>query len=392
MTTLATPPGPSLLPGLLRRGIVPLLLSLAGGLLAGFAFNQVLDRAIAGRTEASAFALLARVGPDLEAVLASGGDTREAVSRLGRQLSVRTTLIARDGRVLGDSSVAPERIGSLENHANRPEILDASRSGRGVRTRFSSTVGDRLVYAAVRLRGGEVLRLAFPEKDLALWEAPYRRQTLGLSLLAGLLVAALLVRASSRHAGELARVHQAVAAAGRGERPANPGFVSEEAAVVFSALGDLADQTAERAADSRRAAGVSRILFDEAPAGLLVVDPALSLLDANPEALRLLGAGPGPLRPGEHVLELVREKAVAGLLETALEKGRVVAFLTLPPERGGRTLEATAVRVASGARPGQSAAVAILRETASRETRDIERPPGTARDAADNLRDSEESA
>jgi PAS domain-containing protein len=365
MTTLATPSGPSRLAGLLRRGIVPLLVSLAGGLLAGFAFNQVLDRAIAGRTEASAFALLARVGPDLEAVLASGGDTREAIGRLGRQLSLRTTLVARDGRVLGDSSVAPDRIGSLENHANRPEILDASRSGRGVRTRFSSTVGDRLVYAAVRLRGGEVLRLAFPERDLTLWEAPYRHQTLGLSLLAGLLVAALLVHARSRHAAELDRVRDAVAAASRNERPANPGFVSEEASVVFSALGELADHAAEKDAEARRAASVFRALFDEVPAGLLVVDPALSLLDANPEAIRLLGAGPGPLRRGEHVLELVREKAVAGLLEAALEKDRVVAFLTLPPERGGRTLEATAVRVAPGARPGQSAAVAILRETAS---------------------------
>ena len=365
MTTLATPPGRSRLEGLLRRGMVPLLLSLAGGLLAGFAFNQVLDRAIAGRTEASAFALLARVGPDLEAVLASGQDAREAVSRLGRQLSLRTTLIAPDGRVLADSSVEPERVGSLENHANRPEILEASRTGRGVRTRFSSTVGERLVYAAVRLRGGEVLRLAFPEKDLSLWEAPFRSQTLGLSLLAGLLVAALLIRTRSRHAAELGLVHEAVAGAGRGERPPNPGPVSEETAVVFSALGNLADHASERAADLQRAASVSRIVFDEVPAGVVVVDPTLSLLAANPEALRLLGIGSGPLRPGEHVLELVREKAVTGLLEAALETGRATGRITLSPERGGRTLQAIAVRVAPDARPGQPAAVAILRETPS---------------------------
>ena len=365
MTTLPTPPGRSRLEGLLRRGIGPVLLCLAGGLLAGFAFNQVLDRAIAGRTEASAFALLARVGPDLEAVLASGQDTREAISRLGRQLSLRATLVATDGRVLGDSSVAPERVGSLENHANRPEILEAGRTGRGVRKRFSSTVGERLVYAAVRLRGGEVLRFAFPEKDLSLWEAPYRSQTLGLSLLAGLLVAALLVRARSRHAAELGLVRQAVASAGRGERPPNPGSVSEETAVVFSALGDLADRASERAANARLAAEVSRVVFDEVPAGLLVLDSALSLLDANPEALRLLGAGSGAHRPGEHVLELVREKAVTGLLEAALDKGRASGLLTLSTERGGRSLEAVAVRVTPKARPGQPAVVAVLRETPS---------------------------
>ena len=366
MTTLATPPGRFRLEGLLRRGFFPLILSLAGGLLAGFAFNQVLDRAIAGRTETSAFALLARVGPDLEAVLASGQDTGEAIRRLGRQLSLRATLIATDGRVLGDSSVDPQRIGSLENHANRPEVLEAARSGRGVRTRFSSTVGDRLVYAAVRLRGGEVLRLAFPERDLAGWEAPFRRQTLGLSLLAGLLVAVLLIRSRSRHAAELGLVREAVASAGRGERPPNPGSVSEETAVVFSALGDLADHASERAAEAQRASGVSRIVFDEVPVGLLVVDPTLSLLDANPEALRLLGASSGPFRPGEHILELVREKALAGLPEAALENGRATAMLTLPADKGGRTLEGRAIRLTPNARTGQAAAIVILREPPSR--------------------------
>ncbi|MBK9965797.1 MAG: hypothetical protein IPP07_13190 [Holophagales bacterium] len=365
MMTPATPSGRSPIEGLLRRGLVPLLLSLAGGLLAGFAFNQVLDRAIAGRTEASAFAVLSRVGPDLEAVLASGQDTQGAISRLGSQLSFRATLIAKDGRVLGDSSVAPDRVASLENHASRPEILEAGRTGRGFQTRFSSTVGQRLVYAAVRLRGGEVLRLAFPERDLSTWEAPYRSQTFALSLLAGLIVAALLIRASSRHSAELGLVHQAVAAAGRCERPPIRAL-SPRRPRSFSALGDLADHAAERAEDGRRAAGVSRVVFDEVPAGLVVVDPALSLLDANPEAIRLLGAGSGPVRPGEHVLELVRDKAMTRLLEAALEKGRASCELTLPAERGGRTLVAKALRVAEHGKPGHAAAVAILSEASPR--------------------------
>ncbi|MBK9375968.1 MAG: hypothetical protein IPN03_20190 [Holophagales bacterium] len=254
MTTYAPAPGRSRLDVLLRRGTVPLLLSLAGGLLAGFALNQVLNRAIAGRTEASAFALLARVGPELETVLGSGQSAKEAINRLGRQLSLRATLVGTDGRVLGDSSVDPERVDALENHASRPEVLDARRTGSGVRTRYSSTVGERLVYAAVRLRGGEVLRLAFPEKDLARWEAPFRAQTLGLSVLASLLVAALLILARSRHAAELDLVRQALGSVERLERPADPGRVSEEAAILFSALGDLADDASERDASVRRAA------------------------------------------------------------------------------------------------------------------------------------------
>lgn len=366
MTTLAPPPGRSRLEGLLRRGIVPLLLSLAGGLLAGFAFNQVLDRAIAGRTEASAFALLARVGPELETVLGTGGNAKVAVNQLGRQLSLRATLVGKDGTVLGDSSVDPDRIGSIENHGSRPEVLDALRTGTGARKRYSSTVGERLVYAAARLRGGEVLRLALPEKDLARWEAPFRTQTLGLSVLASLLVAALLTFARSRHAAEMGLVRQALGNVERFERPPDPGRVSEEAAILFCALGDLADRASQRDASARRDAAVSRVVFDEVPTGLVVVDPALSLLDANPAAIRLLGAGTAAIRPGEHILELVREKALAGLLEAALEKGRATAVLTLPAEKGGRTLEGSAVRLTPNARTGQAAAVVILRETPSR--------------------------
>ena len=60
--------------------------------------------------------------------------------------------------------------------------------------RFSSTLGQRLVYAAARLRSGEVLRLAFPEKDLTAWEAPYRRRVLLVCVAAGLLAQMALIQ------------------------------------------------------------------------------------------------------------------------------------------------------------------------------------------------------
>lgn len=365
MTTSNPPlraPGPA---GLLKRSAVPLVLALAGGLLAGWAFNLVLERAVVRRTEASALALLARVGPDVEAVLASGRDPKETIELLGRQLSLRATLIGADGRVLGDSGVERARVDSLANHGNRPEVQEARRNGTGVNRRYSSTLADHLFYAAARLRGGEVLRLAFPESDLARWEAPFRRQTLGLSFFAGLLVAALLIRSRSRHAAELHLVREAVAAAGRGERPANPGNVSEETASVFSALGELAGLASERDASAGRDAAVTRAVFETVPVGLLVVDPRLSLLDANPEAVRLLGADAGALRLGEHVLELVRDRSVSSFLENALAGGPRTTLLRLPSELGGRTLEATATLVPGPGQPGQAAAVAILRETAS---------------------------
>ena len=183
-----------------------------------------------------------------------------------------------------------------------------------------------------------------------------------MSILAGLLVAALVMRATvppRRRARPRTRSRRRRSE--RGERPANPGPVSEETAAVFSALADLADLSSERDAGARRDAAVSRAVFDGAPVGLLVVDPRLTLLDANPEAVRLLGAG--ALHPGEHVLELVREKSVSDLLEGALTAGRATAELRLASGSSRRTLTAEAVRVAPDGKPGQPAAIAILRET-----------------------------
>lgn len=362
MTTPETPSPLRRAPLLARRLALPLLLGLAGGLVAGGVLGRILEGAIAGRTEESAFSLLERVGPDVEAVLASGGDPKEAVDRIGRQLALRATLVATDGRVLGDSGVDRSRLGSLENHAGRPEVRDALRTGRGVEARFSSTLGQRLVYAAARLRSGEVLRLAFPEKDLAAWEAPYRRRVLAVCALAGLLAGAIVVRLRYRQAAELGLVLRAVKAVGQGRRPANPGAVSEETAAVHSALGDLLEQTSERNEAVDRQETVSRAIFEGIPTGLLVVDRDLSLLEANPAALDLLRLPPGALRRGEHVLELVREKAVTDLLREALESGRAAGPLRLATESGDLELRAEAIRISDEGAAGRPAAVAILRD------------------------------
>lgn len=366
MPTPTLPPGSPRPADFPRRVVLPLLLAVAAGLLVGVVLNRILEDAIAGRTEETAFSLLERVRPEVEAILSAGADPRETVNRIGRQLALRATLVATDGRVLGDSAVDPARLAALESHAGRPEVRDALRTGRGVQTRFSSTLGQRLVYAAVRLRGGEVLRLAFPEKDLAAWEAPYRRRSLFVCAVAGLLAGAFSVRVRRRHASELLLVRKAVEAVGRGERPANPGTVSDEAASVHAALGDLADLASGQGAEASRREAVSRAVFEGVPAGLLVVDRDLSVLDANPAALRLLRVDPNAPRKGEHVLELVREKVVADLLRQALEDGRATRPLRVPLGEGEPAIEADAIRVSVDAAAGRPAAVAILRETASR--------------------------
>ena len=71
--------------------------------------------------------------------------------KYGEQLGIRITVISRDGTVLGDSHKSPDK---MENHINRPEIINAMRVGEGYSIRYSTTLDCYLVYYAVRITNG----------------------------------------------------------------------------------------------------------------------------------------------------------------------------------------------------------------------------------------------
>lgn len=69
----------------------------------------------------------------------------------------RYTLIAPDGAVLFDSAAD---TGSMDNHADRPEVQEAAAQGEAVTMRYSETLGTDTVYAAVKLDDGSIVRLS----------------------------------------------------------------------------------------------------------------------------------------------------------------------------------------------------------------------------------------
>lgn len=71
--------------------------------------------------------------------------------------STRITLIGADGSVLYDTEADAE---DMPNHGDRPEVRQAFEDGRGSSERSSSTLGEVMLYEAVRLENGTVVRLA----------------------------------------------------------------------------------------------------------------------------------------------------------------------------------------------------------------------------------------
>jgi two-component system phosphate regulon sensor histidine kinase PhoR len=269
-------------------------------------------------------ALMAHV---VDGALASGASPAAIdalVDEAGRESGgSRFTIVAPDGRVLGDSAVSGEALARLENHLRRPEIQEAMASGRGTSIRHSATVGDDLVYAAVTIRGrGDVLgysRVARPVRGV---ESDVRqlRSSIGLALLLAFGITALLSLAvSSTVAGPLRAVMDSARRFAAGDLSARSRVArTDEIGELARILNHSADQLQDRLTDIARERARTDAILSAMEEGLLAVDHRGSVLIANDILARSLG-----LRDfaGRHYLEVIRQRDVTELIEDVLKSG-----------------------------------------------------------------------
>ena len=127
-----------------------------------------------------------RVMDDLEAYgrmfaveMNGEAETQSALHSL--EEDIRVTLVHADGTVYYDNFADPN---VMDNHADRPEIRQALENGSGSDIRNSSTVDQNAFYYAVRLKNGDVMRLAQEASNI--WSVYFRSMPLIMLLAAGM--------------------------------------------------------------------------------------------------------------------------------------------------------------------------------------------------------------
>ncbi|SCG82665.1 two-component system, OmpR family, phosphate regulon sensor histidine kinase PhoR [Proteiniborus sp. DW1] len=73
------------------------------------------------------------------------------------ELEIRVTFIEPAGKVIYDTSTDASK---MDNHKNRPEIMDAQKKGVGEAIRYSNTLADDTIYYAILLEDGNILRIS----------------------------------------------------------------------------------------------------------------------------------------------------------------------------------------------------------------------------------------
>ena len=292
---------------------------------------------------------------------------RQIAKETASQANERATVIDSDGKVLADSEADPA---TMENHAGRPEFVQALRGQLGSATRSSHTVGVEFLYEAAPVPGGAV-RLAHPLS--AVREADRRVQmdllkSSAVAALVALVLAGIATESISRRLTRITMFAERVAAGDLSARIEEES--SDEIAHVASAL----DKTARKLEEGFRSVESSRqtleTLLNSMQEAVIAVAEDGRVLWANQRMERLLPSG---IRLGEPLVQSARDPEILLAVQTALE-GRDIVVARAAKIFSGRIFDLTAAPMPGGG------AVAVMHDQT-----EIERVEKTRRDFIANV-------
>ena len=309
----------------------------------------------------------------------------------------RITIVGMDGRVMGDSEVVLAELAQVENHGQRTEVADALAFGRGSAVRYSTTVGRRMMYAAVPIVHQSlpvgVARVALPltEVDAAIDEM---HRSLGVGALIALLVALVAAvfgaQLTSRKLRDLTEVARRMAAGDLATRTRVSGH--DEIVALGRALDQLAGSLTTSLDELRAERDLLTGILSGMNEGVLVVDEEGRIVLTNPALREMLLIGQDAV--GKSVLQVVRNADLKELLTNAPGGSHHEAELELSGLRPRRVLVRT---VTLKDAPGSVLAVfvdvtelrrleAVRRDFVANASHELRSPLTTVRAAAETLR------
>jgi two-component system phosphate regulon sensor histidine kinase PhoR len=277
------------------------------------------------------------------AVFSTVAELDAEADRLGQLINARVTLVAGDGHVVGDSSESFESLAAMENHGQRPEIVQARAGGLGRARRYSDTLKIDMLYVAVPVSHPAIafVRIALPVADIRQQLRTVLTATLAalsLALVGGAAIAWLFSVRIGRRVRQIAGVAQRYR--GGDLTPPRLGFGDDELGEVARALDESVQEVGRRLAEQARDRARMEAILAGMVEGVIVVDAQGKLQLVNTAARRMLRLDEPAI--GRAYMETVRHPAIAELVAAVLF-GRVPEPLQLsPPRDPSRTILARA--------------------------------------------------
>jgi len=266
--------------------------------------------------------LLAGISSDYLSGVSEQDGLSSEIARLGQPLEERITVIDAGGKVLADSE---EDTSTMENHAGRPEFNAALTEGYGESSRFSTTLGYKMLYVAVPITSdGMVIgavRVALP-----LTEVDDMAGSVIASIIVALIITIILViisgwliaRIITRPVRDVTRASRRIASGELNQR-IDSGAMDEtgELARSFNQMSVKLTEMVNRIDEDRtRLSGI----LDNIADGVIMTDNDGNIIIAN-EAIKTIFRVNNKGLIGKSLIENLHDHEIGELLNTCLETG-----------------------------------------------------------------------
>ena len=258
---------------------------------------------------------------------------------IGLSSATRITVIQPSGHVIGDSNEDPA---IMDNHALRPEVIEARKGNVGTSIRFSTTLQKRMMYIAIPLKDKEriiaVIRTALPVTaiDQAL-KALQLKIILG-GLFIALLAAGISLYVSQRISRPIEKLKQGADFFARGDLSHRlPGTDLVEIDSLIEALNQMAMQLEDRLNTIVRQKNELSTVLSSMAEGIIAVNMDEKIISINKAAARIFENLPENLL-NRNIPEVIRNPDLQKFINKALSsKKNLEEDITLY-QRGERIL------------------------------------------------------
>jgi two-component system phosphate regulon sensor histidine kinase PhoR len=324
---------------------------------AGFFLNHALEEFAVESLEQRLASVAGVVEEEARGLLRGGGPpaaVQAFVSRVARPTGARVTLIAADGRVVGESDRRSEDLPRLDNHRGRPEVRTALEGRLGRDLRRSATVDAPLLYVAWPVRDAGrvigVLRLALPLSAVTASYASLHQVMLaggGVALLVALGIGIFVAGRVTRPVVDMQSIARQMSEGNFLVRA--PSRSTDEIGTLGRSLNVLAARLREKVQDLDQERAKVTAILDGMVEGVVAVDGHEHVLVMNERARAIFGLGAmrGERKP---FLEVIRNVELHELFRDsrAGSPGCVLRREVRLAAPAGRVLEVQALPLALG--------------------------------------------
>jgi two-component system phosphate regulon sensor histidine kinase PhoR len=215
----------------------------------------------------------------------------------------------------------------MENHLSRPEFSDAIETGYGEMTRFSTTLGYRMMYVAVPVvRDGKTLgavRVSLPLSDVENLAGTVRNViiiSVLITLILTSLAAWLIARRFTRSLREVTAATQRVAAGNYGQRIETK--TNDETAELARAFNRMAEKMAATVDSLSEDRARLETVLDNMADGVIMTDTEGTTLMANRAVGTIFRVNQAEMG-GKQIIELLREHEIHEVFRSCLTTGRL---------------------------------------------------------------------